>query len=174
MVTLKEGRIIDSWSQLIEGGQAEAEGFFESAEQYLAMSQAPGVTWKREGVAPGMLKGLFGKRRDFLMVTAERFDDYMVCIGARPYGTYLDACWFWSGSKKAAIVDLLGKIPGAALGVNAYSLMQNLDVFDQLDLTAFVDVTRAAVRRATDALIAKLNIDPTRINWSTRGTGRNL
>jgi hypothetical protein len=174
MVTLKEGRIIDSWSQLIEGGQGEAEGFFQSAEQYLATGQAPGMTWKRESVAPGMLKGLFGKRRDFLMVTDERFDDYMVCIGPRPYGNFLDVSWFWSGSKKAAIVDLLGKIPGAALGVNAYSLMQNLDVFDQQDLTAFVDVTRAAARKATHTIIAKLNIDPTRINWTTRGTGRSL
>src|SRR5712691_5831024 len=78
MVTLKDGKIIDNWATLLEQCQGEEEGLLRGVEQALDEFQAPGVHRTRETVAPGWLKGLFGKKRDFLIVTHERFDDYTV------------------------------------------------------------------------------------------------
>jgi hypothetical protein len=35
-----------------------------------------------------------GKRRDYLLLTHEHFDDYLMCVGARDYGTNFDVSWF--------------------------------------------------------------------------------
>lgn len=82
MITLKEGKIIDQWSTLMEQCQGEGEGLLQGVEANLERHQAPGVSWKRESVAPGWLKGLFGKRRDFLLLTTSA-STTISCASAR-------------------------------------------------------------------------------------------
>jgi hypothetical protein len=164
MVTLKEGKILDNWSTLIEHCHGEEEGLLRAVEHHLGELKAPGVSWARETVSPGWLKGLMGKKRDFMLVSHERFDDYSFFISARDYGTCLDVAWYLAGSPKNPLVKLAEKaasyVPGSALF--------NLDVFDQQDLTAFVTVGHRAVRHAIERLLEQKKLQLA-IDWKSKG-----
>ncbi len=169
MITLKEGKILDQWSTMIEQSQGHGEGLLQAVEANLQTSQAPGVSWKRESVAPGMLKGLFGKRRDFLLLTNERFDDYLMCVGARDYGAHLDVSWYLTASTKSTLVQTLAKVPGVGVAAGAYAALQSLDVFDQQDLSAYVTVGHHAVVKAVEDLMSQRKLDLTRLDRKSRG-----
>src|SRR4029077_7658637 len=98
----------------------EGEWLLQIVEEDLGRQEAPGVTWKREAVAPGWLKGLFCKRRDYLFVTHERFDGYLMCVRERDYGTNLHVSWYLTGSTKSALVRALGAAPGVGAAVGIY------------------------------------------------------
>ncbi len=169
MITLKEGKILDQWSTLMEQCQGHAEGLLQAVESNLKRHEAPGVTWKRESVAPGWLKGLFGKRRDYLLLTHERFDDYLMCVGARDYGTNLDVSWYLTGSTKSVLVRALAQVPGVGVAAGMYGLLHSLDVFDQQDLTAYVTVGHHSVLDAVEELMRKSNLDVARLERKSRG-----
>jgi hypothetical protein len=164
MVTLKDGKILDNWATMLDQCQGEEEGLLRAVEGHLETFQAPGVKWSRETVAPGWLKGLMGKKRDFLIVSHERFDDYTFFVSARDYGTTLDVSWYLAGSTKNPLVKLAtqaaGYVPGSALF--------NLDVFDQQDLRAYVTVGHRAVRKAVETLVEQRNLKVA-IDWKSRG-----
>jgi hypothetical protein len=110
-----------------------------------------------------------GKRRDYLLLTHERFDDYLMCVGARDYGTNLDVSWYLTGSTKSAIVKTLTNVPGVGVAAGLFAGSQSLDVFDQQDLTAYVTVGHHAVLRATEELMTKRNLDLARLERKSRG-----
>jgi hypothetical protein len=165
MITLKEGKILEKWSTLMEKCKGYAEGLLQAVEKNLEGHQAPGVTWKRESVAPGWLKGLFGKRRDYLLVTHERFDDYLMCVGARDYGTNLDVYWYLIGSGKSPLVRAITQISGSPL----LAAFRELDVFDQQDLTAYVTVGHHSVLDSVEELMRQRNLDVGRLDRKSRG-----
>lgn len=169
MITLKEGKIIDQWSTLMQQCQGQGEGLLQAVEKNLEKHQAPGVSWKRESVAPGLLKGLFGKRRDYLLLTHERFEDYLMCVGARDYGTNLDVSWYLTGSTKSVLVRTLAQVPGVGVAAGMYAALQSLDVFDQQDLTAYVTVGHHSVLQAVEELMQKQKLDLTRLDRKSRG-----
>lgn len=164
MVTLKDAKIVESWGVMLEGCQGEEQGLFRATEVYLEESKAPGVTWKRETVTPGWLKGLMGKKRDFLLIEHERFDDYSFFVSVRDYGRHLDVNWYLAASQKNPLVKLAtqaaGFIPGSALF--------NLDVFDQEDLRAYGRIGQAAVKRGTESVIERRNVQ-IQVDWKSKG-----
>jgi len=168
MVTLKEGKILDQWATLLEQCQGEEEGVFRLVEEALTGYQAPGVTWKRESVATGFWKALKGKRRDFILVRNERFDDYLIVIGARDYGTSLDISWYLLESAKGLIRRLLAMIPGMWIVLRFFGQLKALDVFDQQDLRAWVTMGHRSVKKAVEELIEKRKLE-IQIDWKSRG-----
>lgn len=169
MITLKEGKIIDQWSTLIEQCQGHGEALLQAVEKNLARHQPPGVSWNRESVAPGWLKGLFGKRRDYLLLTHERFADYLMCVGARDYGTNLDVSWYLTASTASALIKGLAGIPGVGIAAGMFAGLQALDVFDQQDLMAYVTVGHHSVLQAVQELMQKQNLDLARLERKSRG-----
>ncbi len=168
MVTLKEGKILDSWASLLTSCQDEEEQLFQMVEERLAALEAPGVTWKRETVAPGFLKALKGKRRDFILVSNQGFSDYLVCIGIRGYGTSLDVSWYLIVSAKSLIMRLLSHIPFVGMFLRLIGQVRDLDVFDQQDLRAYLTASHHAVRRSVEKLIEEKKLD-IEIDWKSRG-----
>lgn len=165
MITLKEGKILDQWSTLMEQCQGHGEGLLQTVEKNLEQNQAPGVSWKQESVAPGWLKGLFGKRRDYLLVSNERFDDYLMCVGARDYGMNLDVYWYLIGSGKSPLVKAIAQMSGSPL----LAAFKELDIFDQQDISAYVAVGHRCVLKAVDELGRQRNLDLARMDRKSRG-----
>lgn len=164
MVTLKEGKILESWSGLIADCRDEDESFFQSVERQLEQFEAPCVIWRRETVAPGWVKGLMGKRRDFVIVEHEQFVDFTFYISARPYGTLLSLCWYLAAAPRSPLVKLaahaVDNLPGSALF--------GLDLFDLEDLRSYVTVGHRAVRKAVEDLIEKRKLH-VEVDWKSRG-----
>jgi hypothetical protein len=148
-VTLKDEKIFHSWATLIISGKGRSETIFKRTEELLRESEAPGVVWERISVTPSWLKGIFGKRRDYLLVKSESLKDYRVYIGARDYGVHLDVQEYVTvepGFLKKALAEKIGG-PGA---------MFVLDILDQQDLRAYTTAVHhcltETVREILDAL----------------------
>ena len=161
MMNLKDGKIVREWSTLLPECQAEAPGLVEAIKGKLAAYEAPGLSWKEESASTGFLKGMMGKRRDFLIVRSEQFPEWLVCIGAKDYGRFLNVVWYFTTSPK-----FLNKMRSAAAGD---IFVDDLDVFDQQDVNAFAAVTRMATVTATEELAKKRDLDLERLDRQARG-----
>jgi len=133
-VTLKDEKIIDRWSMIVESGQGQAEKIYQDTENNIKESKAPGIRIERTKVRPGWLKGLLGKEREYMMVTNEALRDYRMFIGARDFGDNLDISWFITcepGFFKKRLSNILTS------GASDKALSLNLDIFQQQDLNAY-------------------------------------
>ena len=166
-VTLKDEKLLDSWGVVIEQGAGREQHLIQAIGQYLAQSEIPGIGWQMVEASPGMIKGFFGKKRDYLMVTNQALKDYRMYVGARDYGKHLDISWFLTvepGFFKKAFSEMLTK------GASPNALSMLLDLFDQQDLRAYVTaVHRCCVRRAVEELVANLGQDASRFDWKSKG-----
>jgi hypothetical protein len=111
-VTLKDEKIIDRWPMIIENGHGKAEQIYQDTQNFIKESKAPGIEIDQVRVKPSWLKGLFGKERDYMMVTNEGLGDYRMFIGARDYGDNLDVQWYLTcepGFFKRNLSDILTK-----------------------------------------------------------------
>ena len=142
MLSLKDGKIVRQWSALLAGCQGEGPGVLKAVEKILESYNVPGLSWKQESASTGFIKGLMGKRRDFLVVYNEQFSEWLVCIGARDYGAFLSVVWYLTAAPK-----FLNKMRSTSTGE---VLIDELDVFDQQDVNAYAAVTRMAVEAATN------------------------
>jgi hypothetical protein len=163
-VTLKEQKIVDSWGMVIQGGQGKAESIFDTTQEILKSNEAPGVKWEMTEAQPGIIKGLFGKKRDYIMVTNEALKDYRMYIGSRDYGTNLDVAWFLTVEP-----GFFSKWVKAAQAVASFGIFGTLDIFDQQDLRAYVTVAHHAVLDAVNGLMQELGQDPTKIERKSKG-----
>jgi hypothetical protein len=165
-VSLKDEKLLDSWGVVMESGAGRQADTLRYIKQRLSASELPGVEWKDVEVQPGMFKGMFGKRRDYLMVTCQALKDYRMYVGARDYGKHLDISWFLTvepGFFKSAFSAIL-----AHGNINALSF--NLDIFDNQDLRAYVtSVHRCAVKQAVEQVGTDLNQDTSKFDWKSKG-----
>ena len=94
-ITLKEEKIIDRWSVLVEGAQGQEKDIFEKTEKAIQRIEAPNIMVKSQEVRPGLFTGLFHrKQRPFLTVTNKYLKGYTMLIGARNYGKQLSIYWY--------------------------------------------------------------------------------
>lgn len=166
-VTLKDEKLLDSWGAVLENAAGYTERLSGRIEEHLKQGELPGVTWRTVEATPGMLKGLLGKKRSYLMVTSDSLRDYRMYVGARDYGRHLNISWFLTvepGFFKKAFSSALTQ------GANPLALSFLLDLFDQEDLRAYVtSVHRCCVKRAVEGLMEHLGQDTKTFNWQSKG-----
>lgn len=163
-VTLKEQKIVESWGIVIQGGQGKASSIFDTTQDLLEANKAPGVKWEMTEAKPGLIKGLLGKKRDYLLVTNESLKDYRMYIGARDYGTNLDVAWFLTVEP-----GFLSKLAKTAQAMASFGVFGNLDIFDQQDLRAYVTVSHHAIIDAVESLMQELGQDLAKIDRKSKG-----
>lgn len=187
MPIVRKEEVIDSWSVLIENAHGKAEGIFGNTEGFVEQSKAPDVEVERKKIAPGIIRGLLGAKRDFLIVKEignPTLKPFQMFIGARDYGNNLDVSWyltirptFWE-----KVLALWLSIPFLnwlalpfAWGRSASSMIKekrgglDLDLFDEQDLRAYVTNAHHCLLKAVDKLMLELHQDPTKIERKSRG-----
>jgi len=187
MAVVKKEEVIDSWSVLIGSGQGRAEEIFNNTNNFILQTKAPNVKIERKAMAPGIIRGLFGAKRDFLVVAetgSPRLKPYQIFIGARDYGNNLDVSWyltfrltFWQ-----RLTALLLLIPGLNFLVLPFTLMGgltsmakekrgglDLDLFDEQDLRAYTTNAHHCLLEAVEKLMLDLHQDPSKIDRKSRG-----
>ncbi|HYE75283.1 MAG TPA: hypothetical protein VEF04_18210 [Blastocatellia bacterium] len=166
-VTLKDEKLLESWSVVIEGAAGREGILLDHINRLLGSSELPGVRWQPVEAQPSMLKGFFGKRRNFLMVTCEGLKDYRMYVGARDYGKHLDFSWFLTIDPGFFKKRLSQALTG---GVSSLALSLSLDLFDQQDLRAYVtSVHRCCVKRAVEYFVDELGQDSSKFDWRSKG-----
>lgn len=146
-VKLHESMIVEQSHIVLDHLGHEVVGLQLAVERKLQSIGDPEISWHVETVETGFLRALAGKRRDFLVIQHARLREYSVLIAVRPHGTALHAAWmvvatprFTNDLQRAVRLDAE---PGTRLEVGA-----ELDLFDILDLKAFVSLTRLALKHA--------------------------
>lgn len=187
MAVVKKEEVVESWSILIGGGQGRPEEIFTNTDNFIAQTKAPNVKNERKKLAPGLFRGLFGAKRDFLVVTETsnpRLKPYQMLIGSRDYGNNLDVSWyltyrltFWE-----RVLSLLLMIPALNLVLLPFAMLKgatrlakegkagmDLDLFDEQDLRAYVTNAHHCLVEAVEKMMVDLRQDPSKIDRKSRG-----
>src|ERR1051325_4292433 len=162
-VTLNDEKLLDSWGVVIEQGAGKEQDLLRTINRYLDASELPGIQAKMVEAKPSMLKGFFGKKRDYLMVNNDGLKDYRMYVGARDYGRHLDFSWFLTVEP-----GFFKKAFSAALtsGASTLALTFHLDLFDQQNLRAYVTaVHRCCVKNAMEQFVQELGQSTGNFDW---------
>ncbi|MDD2666634.1 MAG: hypothetical protein PHD13_04090 [Methanocellales archaeon] len=165
---LRKEQVMDSWGVLIEDGHGRADQVFQDTENFIKESKAPAIEMKRDKIAPGIIRGILGTKRDFLIVTDQgnlKLDPYQTFIGARDYGNNLDVSWYltYRPSLLDAVLSLIPMVRLIPLS------LADLDLFDQQDLNAYVTNCHHSLLKAVEKQMRDLNQDVSKIDRKSKG-----
>jgi hypothetical protein len=165
-VVLKDEKILDSWSVLIEDAQGKGKDVYAQTSNFIQESRAPGVTSEIVVVRGIEKTGFFGRfgERDYLMVVNERLKDYRMYVGARDYGKNLNVSWYLTcepGVLKALASGILTKDPRG--------LSYALGIFQQEELIAYTTAVHHSLLKSVETIMQSLNQDPSKIDRKSRG-----
>jgi len=165
---LRKDQVVDSWGMLIEKAQGKAENVFQNTDSHIKESKAPSIEMERKSIGPGIVRGLMGATRDFLVVTyiqSMRMKPYKIFLNARDYGDNLDVSWYLT-FKPSLLQAAMCLIPF----VNVFPrTSMEIDLFDQQDLRAYSTVVHHSVLKSVEKLMLELNQDTSKIDRKSRG-----
>ncbi|MFH2068287.1 MAG: hypothetical protein ABII89_02330 [Candidatus Omnitrophota bacterium] len=183
MPIVRKEQKVDDWSVLIRGAQGKAGNIFGNTGNLIDQTNVPDVRIEKKRVAPGFIRGIFGAKRDFLIVTQTtnpKLRPYQMFIGARDYGNNLDVSWYltYRLSFMQRLIAFFCALPLISLLFLSGELQKkekenkgdpNLDFFDEQDLRAYVTNAHKCLQDAVDKLMLELNQDPSKIDRKSRG-----
>jgi hypothetical protein len=172
MAVIKREQVIDSWSVLIKNGQERADVIFQDTQNLITDSRAPDIEMERKSLAPSIIRGILGAKREFLIVKNNinrNLKTYQVYVNARDYGNNLHVSWylvtrlgFWR-TLLARIFFFIVREPQPS------TLVAELDLFDQQDLIAYTTNAHHCLIEAVEKLMLDLHQDPSKIDRKSRG-----
>ena len=65
---LRQDQVFDNWGILIENAQGKANEVFWDTEDFIQKSKAPAIDINKRKMSPGVIRGVLGAKRDFLVV----------------------------------------------------------------------------------------------------------
>ena len=165
---LRKDQVEDSWSTLIENAQGKAEGIFHNTEAFIKENNVDSLLMTNESIAPGFVKSMFGKAREFLVVVYSesfRLKPYQIFVNARDFGNNLDVSWYltYRPSIWQVLASLIPFVKAAS------EALRELDLFDQQDLRAYATVVHRSVLKSVDKLMLDLKQDPSKMERRSRG-----
>ena len=164
-VTLKDEKILDSWSILIDDAKGRGNEIYEKTRKYLEESKAPAIHTDMVKVRPSFLKGvILGREREYMRVRSDTLKDFKMYIGARDYGNNLDVQWYLTCEP-----GFFKKRLSAALTSSEDTLSFLLDIFQQQDLRAYATVVHHSLLKAVIELMSELEQDSSKIDKKSRG-----
>jgi hypothetical protein len=166
--TLSKEQVVDDWSILVEGGAGKGDRIFKDTSDYVVASKAPKLKVQRHQVTAGVVKGLVGERREYLIATDQRnghLEPYQIYLNARDYGVNLAVDWHLSYQPPLwkAVVSIV------LVQLNIENPLLDLTVFDQEDLRAYATNAHHCLVRAVENLMISLEQDPGNIDRKSRG-----
>jgi hypothetical protein len=165
---LRKEEVLDTWAVLIENAKGKAEEIFQGTEAFLKESKAPSLKIERKEMAPRVIRGIFGEKRNFLIVTDKenfRLKPYQIFINARDYGENLDVSWFLT-YRLTLWQRFLSLIPFVHFTVPK---ILELDLFDQMDLRAYATNVHHCLLKAVEKLMIELNQDFSKVDRKSKG-----
>ena len=162
-IKLKEESILNEWAMVLDHAAGNAQAVLDDIQSRLEDSKIPGeCTWSIEEVKSS---GFFSQvRREFLVVSWEEFRDYHMYVGIRDFGVHLDCCRFITVEPGFFKKWASEKITGYA---DALSAPKNILIHQ--DLRAWGTIVHHTVLGSVEALMTKLDMDPTLLQRGSTG-----
>jgi len=163
----RKAEILDNWSALIRGAQGQRDKVITTTKELINISKAPSIEIKEDKVGPGLAPTTFGETREFLIVADRRnlkLGNFKAYVNANDYGDGLFVSWYLTympdvWQTLASLIPGGGKIVG----------LDELNLFNKQDLTAYVTCVHHCLLEAVDKLMLDMNQDPSKIDRKTRG-----
>ena len=167
IIVERKAEILDNWSALIRGAQGQRDKVITTTKELINISKAPSIEIKEDKVGPGLAPSAFGETREFLIV-ADRRNPKLGCfkayVNANDYGDGLFVSWYLTYMPDVW-QTLASLIPGAGKVVG----LDELNLFNKQDLTAYVTCVHHCLLEAVDKLMLGMNQDPSKIDRKTKG-----
>jgi hypothetical protein len=167
IIVERKAEILDNWSALIRGAQGQKDKVISKTKELISVSKAPSIEMKEEEVGPSLAPSAFGEKRAFLIVADRRnlkLGNFKTYVNANDYGDGLFVSWYLTYMPDVW-QTLASLIPGARKAVG----LDELNLFNKQDLTAYVTCVHHCLLEAVDKLMLDLNQDPAKIDRKTRG-----
>jgi hypothetical protein len=139
--------IAEQAHSVLDAAGGEVVGLHLAVERHLRSIGDPAVAFRMETAETGFLRALAGKRRDVLVIRHARLREYVVLISARAHGRVLHVAWMVLLTPQLA-GDLRRLVRFEVEAGARFDIGAELDVFDVMDLKAFLGITRLALRQA--------------------------
>ncbi len=182
---VKKQQVVERWALLIRDGNEHAPEIVQNIKTLILASKAPNITMEQKDVAPSIIRGVFGGRRPFLLIsdtTNANLKRYRMYLNARDYGNNLQVCWYviYHRPLGELFLKVLLFVPILNLVILPIYVLAHLpkageaglvtlDFFDLQDLTAYVTNAHHCVLDAVDALLLELSQDPSKIERKSQG-----
>lgn len=179
---IKQERIIERWSVLLEEAHGESEKIIAGVLRTIEKLEAPNIFITRKELRSDG-NGFIKDQREFLVAEHKFLSSYDMYVSARDYGKQLFVSWyliqepltFWRIFKRNPIRAILG-LPFLFLGRlmskldgGSGELVNALNLFDNEELTAYVATVHHALLDSVKELMENRNLDFTKIDQKTRG-----
>jgi hypothetical protein len=165
---LRKEQVFDTWAILIENAQGYAENIFQDTEGFISHSQAPCLKIERKDLSAGVIKGIMGNKRQFLVVTDQenfRLKPFQIFINSRDYGISLDVSWHLT-YRPSFIQSICSLIPYISIIPTSLS---DLDLFDEQDLRVYATNIHHCLLQAVTNLMVNFNQDTSKIDRKSKG-----
>jgi hypothetical protein len=159
-MALKHEAVTNSYNTLVIQGAGKGKWVLDTVERMIKEANMPGVIAQQRDVS----SGIFGTKRNFLVVGHNNLRDYHLYIGARDFGTNLDVSWYLTVEPHF----LKRSISKYTMG-NPQALSMQIDFFSQQDLSAYTSYVHYCVTETTKELLDELGQDPTGLNTKSKG-----
>jgi hypothetical protein len=163
----RKAEILDNWSTLIRGAQGQGNKVVSTTKELISIAKAPSIEMKEEKVGPGLAPTPLGETREFLIVADRRnlkLGNFKSFVNAVDYGDGLFVSWYLTYMPDAwqTIVSL---VPGTRRAAG----LDDLDLFNKQDLTAYVTCVHHCLLEAVDKLMLGMGQDSSKIDRRSRG-----
>jgi len=163
----KEAEILDNWSILIKKAQGQRDKIISATKELITDSKAPSMEMREERVGPSLALASFGETRDFLIATNRvnaKLSNFKTFVNANDYGENLFVSWYLT-YRPDFLQSLIMLLPG----VKKVMSIDDLNLFNKQDLTAYVTNVHHCLLEAVEKLMTDLNQDPSKIERKSRG-----
>jgi hypothetical protein len=150
-LNISSEKVAHKWNYVVQNGAGRDQWVFDTVKELINEANMPDVTCDQLEVGSGM----FSEKRQFLIVRHNKLRDYRMFINARDFGIHLDVSWYVTIEP-----SLLKRTVSKYTSGDPNALSQNIDIFSQQDLSAYVTVVKYCVDRALDMLLEELKQDP--------------
>lgn len=179
------GQIIEKWGTLISGAAGRGESLLTDTRRLIQESHALDVRVRRRGMSTGVVRGIMGGKRSFLIVTNtgnRNLELFKIYLNAKDYGSNLQVSWYVvlqpNGAERLMAfclsIPLFGLLflPFHLLGrlfhANKYGILE-LDIFDEQDLAAYVTNVHHCMLDVVEELMRGLKQDFYRVERQSQG-----
>lgn len=166
-VTSRKADILDNWSILIRKAHGQREKVFSITRERIADSKAPNIEMTEDNIGSSLSIQSFGDTRDFLIVTnrnSVKLSNFKAFVNANDYGENLFVSWYLTYRP-----DFLQCLALLLPGAKATMTIDDLNLFDKQDLTAYVTDVHHSLMEAVEKLMLELKQDPSKIDRKARG-----
>jgi hypothetical protein len=89
-MALKKELVVDNWNTLVVNAAGRSKKVMDSIEGKIKAANIPSSRTGQREVSTGM----FGTKRQFLIVANDSLPEFFLYIAARDYGVHLDVSWY--------------------------------------------------------------------------------